>query len=59
MEESRFRLRDCHTLWFGCPADSAIFFLVHSTGHPHAALQHRLNGLGFSEFARRYYRNLF
>ena len=60
METLSFRLRDCHPLRRGCPAASAMnAFSSNSTGHPHAALQPRISGLGSSAFARRYLRNLF
>ena len=38
---------------------SAMLKIFHSAGHPHAALQpRRIDGLGSSDFARRYFRNL-
>ena len=46
MERNRFRLRDCHPLWFHFPVDSAISSFGHSTGHPHAALQPRSKRFG-------------
>ena len=46
MECKTFRLRDCHPLWPCCPARSAMFYSVLSSGHPHAALQPRLKRFG-------------
>lgn len=38
---------------------SAMLKIFHSAGYPHAALQpRRIDGLGSSDFARRYFRNL-
>ena len=41
MEGVRINVRGCHPLRRRCPAPSASFALLHSTGHPHAALQPR------------------
>ena len=59
-ETEFFRLRGRHPLWPRCPARSASLRFSHnSAGHPRAALQPRLRGLGSSPFARRYLGNLF
>ena len=58
-ESGSFRLRGRHPLWPRCPARSASLLFSHnSAGHPRAALQPRLRGLGSSPFARRYLGNL-
>lgn len=52
----RFRIRDCHSLWWAFPDPSAIYSWIDSGGPttPHSML----HGLGSSAFARRYSQNL-
>ena len=58
-ESLGIRIRGCHPLRPRCPARSpSLRFSRNSAGHPRAALQPRLCGLGSSPFARRYLGNL-
>ena len=60
MESDPFRLRGFHAVSRAFPDASAKNrFFPNSTGHPRAALQPPLKGLGSCAFARRYLRNLF
>ena len=51
MEGTALRLRGCHPLWRSLPAPSAVHCLAHSTGHPHAALQPRLQAVWAPPFS--------
>ena len=58
-ESLGIRIRGCHPLRPRCPARSpSLRFSRNSAGHPRAALQPRISGLGSSPFARRYLGNL-
>ena len=59
MIRSAFRVRDCHPLWPGFPACSAMHHIMSVDGPTTPGVARDNPGLGYCAFARHYLRNRF